>query len=125
MDWPGIRAHYERILQASQKTQVQIGTASGLRQTDISKFLRARPKARDLGPHVQTFVKAIEGLGLSVSEFFAQIEGPRPVPGRAALPIAKPAPPVDRDTRLEHTIVTTLRRLAQLLETYEDRVRTR
>lgn len=69
-----MRARYEALIREAKQrgeTQETIAERAGLRQNVISKMLYNDK----LGPQVETFVKAVEGLGLPVSVFFAQIEG--------------------------------------------------
>lgn len=73
VEWTDIRAHYEKLFQEAKKrgeTQESVAARGGLRQNKISR-LRTIEK---LGPQVETFARAVEGLGLTVSSFFAQIE---------------------------------------------------
>lgn len=82
MEWKQIRAHYERAFGAARKrgmTQAKVAKAGGLAgQNAVSKVLHYPDTS--LGPQVVTLVKAVEGLGLRVSEFFAQIEQRTPHP---------------------------------------------
>ena len=78
--WPQIRAHYETLLSDAKKagkTQRTIAKAGGRldreesgRQNYISKIIANRNK----GPSVEVFLRAIVGLGIPASEFFAQLE---------------------------------------------------
>jgi len=68
VDWTAIRSEF--IRQRGTRNQGAIAEAGGLHQSAISK-LESNDK---LGPAVETFVRAIQGLGVSVSEFFAEIE---------------------------------------------------
>jgi transcriptional regulator with XRE-family HTH domain len=74
VDWEQIRRHYAaRLADARRRgfTQKAVATAGKLSgQNAISKLLANE----NLGPSVETFVKAVTGLGLTVSEFFAEIE---------------------------------------------------
>jgi transcriptional regulator with XRE-family HTH domain len=74
MDWNLIRRHYAaRLAKArhSGLTQQAVATAGQLPgQNAISKLLANH----NLGPSVETFVKAVAGLGVDVSAFFAEIE---------------------------------------------------
>jgi transcriptional regulator with XRE-family HTH domain len=81
MTWSQIRAQYERAFRVARgrgETQTTIALRGGLlsprtgrpQQNQISKILRSRTR----GPSVETFVRAVEGLGISVSSFFAAIE---------------------------------------------------
>ena len=75
MDWVQIREHYRREFDAAKKqrrlTQKQVAEAGGLSgQNVISKLLQNENQ----GPAAEIVVNAIEGLGLSVSEFFARLE---------------------------------------------------
>lgn len=78
--WGQIRAHYARALKQSTRTQVMVAEAGELRQNAVSKMLA---NSR-LGPSVETFVRAVEGLGMPLSEFFASLErGEAPARGAA------------------------------------------
>jgi transcriptional regulator with XRE-family HTH domain len=74
MHWDLIRRHYAARLATAQRqgvTQQAVATAGQLSgQNAISKLLANH----NLGPSVETFVKAVTGLGLDVSAFFAEIE---------------------------------------------------
>ena len=69
VDWKTIRSAFIRT--RGRRTQAEIAKAGDLLQPAISKL-----ESNDsLGPAVGTFVKAVKGLGVPVSEFFRQIEG--------------------------------------------------
>jgi transcriptional regulator with XRE-family HTH domain len=68
VEWKVIRSAF--IKARGRRTQGDIATAGGLHQSSISK-LESNDK---LGPAVEVFVKAIEGLGVKPSVFFAAIE---------------------------------------------------
>jgi transcriptional regulator with XRE-family HTH domain len=81
MTWSQIRAQYERAFRVARgrgETQTTIALRGGLlsprtgrpQQNQISKILSSRSK----GPSVETFVRAVEGLGISVSAFFVAVE---------------------------------------------------
>jgi transcriptional regulator with XRE-family HTH domain len=81
MTWSQIRTQYERAFRVARgrgETQTTIALRGGLlsprtgrpQQNQISKILSSRSK----GPSVETFVRAVEGLGVSVSAFFAAVE---------------------------------------------------
>jgi transcriptional regulator with XRE-family HTH domain len=72
MEWKQIRAHYLRAFSASGKSQVAVAEAGGVGQNDISRLLNSEDSS--LGPQVLTFVKALAGLGIKMSVFFAEIE---------------------------------------------------
>ena len=78
MKWTEIRSHYaecySRIRRDTGATQVSVAEAGGLAQNTISKLLNNDRR----GPSVETFVAAVAGLGMSVSEFFQGIEGHAP-----------------------------------------------
>jgi transcriptional regulator with XRE-family HTH domain len=105
MDWPTIRNHYIALLRKSGDTQTAVARRGGLSgQNAISKLLANNHR----GPTLETFAKAVDGLGLSLAEFFASIEEPRS--GQASL--------VDRLAALEialstlaHVSSTSTRRL--------------
>jgi transcriptional regulator with XRE-family HTH domain len=88
MDWEHMRAHYVRALRAARDrgvTQKRVADAGGLKGQNYISKIKSAPR---LGPAVELFIRAIEGLGISPSEFFAELEGrpPRELP-----PIAAPA----------------------------------
>jgi transcriptional regulator with XRE-family HTH domain len=73
MEWKAIRAHYERLFRAAKErgeTQETIAARAGLRQNQISRLFAID----EYGPQTENFIKAIEGLGMTASEFFLQIE---------------------------------------------------
>jgi hypothetical protein len=68
VDWKVIRSAFIRA--RGGRRQEDIAKEGRLHQSAISKL-----EANDnLGPAVEVFTKAIEGLGMPVSEFFLQIE---------------------------------------------------
>lgn len=69
--WKEIRAHYAALWRASELTQEQVARRGGLKgQNAISRLLRNTKR----GPSVDTLTKAVEGLGLSLVEFFTDLE---------------------------------------------------
>lgn len=74
MDWLSLRDAYKVLFLAAKQhgeTQETIAQRGGLkRQNTISKMLQNR----NLGPQVETFIRAIEGLGLKPSAFFKATE---------------------------------------------------
>lgn len=107
VEWKQIRAAFIRARGA--RKQDEIATAGGLHQSAISKL-----EANDnRGPAVETFVKAIQGLGMSPSAFFARIEG---VPASAdeGLP---PIVPVDEvAARVVQTLAELLARASEIAD---------
>jgi transcriptional regulator with XRE-family HTH domain len=74
MRWMEIRAYFAVVYaqaQANGVTQQAIADRGGIAgQNSVSRLL-----SNDrLGPSVEIFVRAVEGLGLSLSEFFAEFE---------------------------------------------------
>ena len=64
-------------MRAAKRKQIDVATAAGLEQSAISKLIHNQ----NLGPSVEIFLNAIEGLGMRASDFFAQLEraaGPPP-----------------------------------------------
>lgn len=68
VEWKAIRSAF--IKARGSRNQDEIAKAGGLYQSHISK-LESNDK---LGPAVEVFVKAIEGLGMRPSQFFAELE---------------------------------------------------
>jgi transcriptional regulator with XRE-family HTH domain len=102
MDWKRIRAHYERAFRAARRrglTQAKVAEAGGLKgQNVVSKLLANESK----GPQVETFVKAVHGLGMPVSLFFAQLEQPHEEHAiEAALAAVRQHAPADEETWIQ------------------------
>jgi transcriptional regulator with XRE-family HTH domain len=69
--WNAIRKHYAALLKAADCTQEEVAARGGIKgQNTISRMLRNTRR----GPTMETLTKAVEGLGLSLVEFFAGIE---------------------------------------------------
>jgi transcriptional regulator with XRE-family HTH domain len=88
MDWEHMRAHYVRALRAARDrgvTQKRVADAGGLKGQNYISKIKSAPR---LGPAVELFIRAIEGLGISPSEFFAELEGRPP---REQSPTAAPS----------------------------------
>lgn len=74
-DWERLRVHFARLLADAQATrgltQQDVADSGGLAgQNVISRLLR-NPRR---GPSVETFIRAIAGLGMKPSDFFAALE---------------------------------------------------
>jgi transcriptional regulator with XRE-family HTH domain len=98
--WRQIREHYARALQQSTRNQVRVAEAGELQQSAVSKLLA---NSR-LGPSVETFVRAVEGLGMPLSEFFASLE-------RREIPVprhAHPSPDDDRALEIGRAILKAI-----------------
>lgn len=95
MNWERIRSHYAQLIADARRagvTQESVAKAGDLPgQNAISKLLANH----NLGPSVETFVKAVKGLGMDVSVFFAEIEH-----GTAAPPVVE-KPLIERIRDLE------------------------
>ena len=105
MDWKTVRSAFIRA--RGERTQEQIAGAGGLRQNAISKLEANANK----GPSVETFAKAVRGLGLSLSEFFEHLER-RPL---EPIPIPEGAPDdsalqLDSEERIEARVLRRLSR---------------
>jgi transcriptional regulator with XRE-family HTH domain len=100
MTWLEIRAHFIALHARSEAgvTQREIAERGGIKgQNSVSRLL-ANDK---LGPSVETFVRAVEGLGLSVAQFFAEMEHAGSA-STVAEPIAASA--TDRLHRIERAL---------------------
>jgi transcriptional regulator with XRE-family HTH domain len=74
MDWTDIRTYYAELFAAARAagvTQKEIADRGGLSGQNLISRMLANDKD---GPTVETLIKAIEGLGISVAEFFAELE---------------------------------------------------
>ena len=125
VEWKTIRAEYERAFRAAKlrgASQSSVALTGGLVDADgrpqqnvISKIL----SNDGLGPRVETFVHAVEGLGLSVSRFFARVEH-RQVHGAELVSIEEeeedPARPREEDRRHAFVLETLVGVLAEGLE---------
>ena len=70
-EWEQIGAHYRRLFDARKATQEATAHAGGLvRQNQISRVLSNKKN----GPSLVIFLKAVIGLGMQPSEFFADLE---------------------------------------------------
>jgi transcriptional regulator with XRE-family HTH domain len=73
MDWPTIRNHYIALLRKSGDTQTAVARRGGLSgQNAISKLLANNHR----GLTLETFAKAVDGLGLSLAEFLRPSKNP-------------------------------------------------
>jgi transcriptional regulator with XRE-family HTH domain len=71
MNWARIRSHYATLFAQRGMTQEAVAKAGHLHaQTAISKLLDNEKR----GPSVETFVRAVLGLGMTLSGFFAGLE---------------------------------------------------
>jgi len=120
-NWETMRAHYVRLLQAAIDRglkQEDIAAAGGLtpkKQNYISKIKHTR---MEYGPATEIFIRLIAGLGMPVSDFFAELEG-RALPARtlpgggasAAPPSAERPIHEPPDTRaIVNAVIETLQR---------------
>jgi hypothetical protein len=84
MNWIAIRKHFEELMIERQLTQQQVAAAGKIGQSAVSTLLTNTKR----GPCVDTFVKAVHGLGMSVATFFATLDAAMPswsVGGRASV----------------------------------------
>jgi transcriptional regulator with XRE-family HTH domain len=106
MEWRQIREHYRRALGVARShgrlTQVDVARAGRTAQNQISKLLNSKDTSR--GPTVVNFLKALDGLGVPASVFFAELERRHPDPRRPLVipPTTPPAP--DTEAELERAI---------------------
>jgi transcriptional regulator with XRE-family HTH domain len=103
MEWKQIREHYRRAFAEARRqgrTQVDVARAGDLKQNQISRYLNM-PDTSD-GPQIVNFLKALDGLGIPASTFFAELEQRHPDPRR---PIVSPPPAgAEAEAELERTI---------------------
>lgn len=112
MDWERVRAHYARRFEASQSTQQDVAAAGQLPgQSAIQKLIANRKR----GPSVETFLKAVLGLGITVSTFFAELEAPPPTPitEPSSQPPFDPSSILDRLRDLERALAAMAPPVAQ------------
>jgi hypothetical protein len=101
MHWPVIRDHFAARLKASGATQQQVAQAGQLHaQTAISKLLDNEKR----GPSVETFVRAVHGLGMTCTAFFAELE--QQTPPAPPLPPVDPTLLLDRLTAVEQALTS-------------------
>ena len=121
LDWDTIRQHYLARLAVARRrglTQQAVAAAGQLSgQNAISKLIANR----NLGPSVDTFAKAVAGLGLSLSAFFAELEsrGRRPgeLPPMATMDPVEQARMALEAARCEvHDLLARLARVEQALD---------
>jgi transcriptional regulator with XRE-family HTH domain len=105
MDWRDVREHYRRAFGIARRrglTQTDVARAAGLGQNHISRILNWRDDS--LGPTIMTFLKALQGIGLPASIFFAELEHRHPDPLRPTIPPPAPSPDNEAEAALERTI---------------------
>ena len=79
-DWTTLRTHFKAQLAASGLTQAEVARRGGLSgQNAISKLLANTRR----GPSVETWLRALKGLGLTLDDVVANLEVP--VPGTLSL----------------------------------------
>jgi transcriptional regulator with XRE-family HTH domain len=104
MTWLEIRAHYIALharAEAGGLTQKEIAARGGIKgQNSVSRLL-ANDK---LGPSVETFVRAVEGLGMSMAQFFLELAHAGSAGTVAEAPAAGEAPATDRLHRIERAL---------------------
>jgi transcriptional regulator with XRE-family HTH domain len=116
MEWATIRTAFVKERHRRRLTQIAVATKGGLRQNAISKL-----ESNDqLGPATEIVARAIEGLGMTVAAFFAQIEGGEQAgqqaldsqtphrPGSANEPLPTPTPD-DSQAAINYLAATALR----------------
>jgi transcriptional regulator with XRE-family HTH domain len=95
MQWKDVQRRYRQLFAEAKRTrgttQVKIAQSVGLTQADVSRLMNMEG---DDGPQVATLLKAIDGLGISVSSFFEQIERQTAgdLPARAGVSTTAPTP---------------------------------
>ena len=114
-NWERMRAQYARWLEAAEArglTQEQIAKAGGLGEHNsyVSKMKKPSMEG-SLGPKAETFIRLIAGLGIPVSDFFAELEGRAPHVDASGMtpPLAR----LDRDqdrTVIINAVIETLQR---------------
>jgi transcriptional regulator with XRE-family HTH domain len=101
MTWSEIRAHLAALHAAAGTTQKAIADRGGIAGQNTVSRLLSNDK---LGPSVEIFVRAIEGLGKPVSEFFIELEQGRG--GTVNPPAALETAVMDRLQRIERALET-------------------
>src|SRR4029077_3717416 len=101
--WMEIRAHYARLhalARAAGTTQKSVAARGGLAgQNSVSRLLANQ----NLGPSVEIFVRAVEGLGKPLSQFFIEVEQGA---GATLPPASFDASVMDRLDRIERALDT-------------------
>lgn len=103
MDWRLVREHYKRLLTASGRTQSDVARAAGLPQSAIHKLMANKGD----GPSVETLLRAVQGLGITLSEFFGQVEQERVRDGSASSSLAR----IERLEQFDQTVLAEFTRL--------------
>src|SRR5215831_4840017 len=71
MEWLRVRSYFAKVFEASGLTQQAVADAGGLPgQNAISRVLQND----NLGPSVETFLRAVRGCGIDLSQFFFDLE---------------------------------------------------
>ncbi len=82
MTWSEIRAHFAAVHAQAGTTQQAIADRGGIAGQNTVSRLLANDK---LGPSVEIFIRALEGLGKPASEFFAELERARTLVAEVAI----------------------------------------
>jgi len=110
MLWLHAREHYARLFDAAKAkgwSQAAIARRGGLPQTAISKLL-ANDK---LGPSMDTFLKALNGIGKGAAQFFAEAEVFAEVQPSSSPSSSPPRPSSSLESAVEAPARSTHRRL--------------
>jgi len=121
VNWRQIRAEYRRAFRLAKDrgdTQTTIARRGGLigprsgkvLQNEISNLLRNERH----GPTVEVFVRAVEGLGVSVSAFFAAVETGEAHAILSEIAARQPEAPADRLHEAERLLRQALAALADV-----------
>lgn len=94
VDWTRVRAYYRQLMTERRVTQQLVARRGHLRQKDVSLLLSNARK----GPTTETFLRAVEGLGMSVADFFVGFARDQLTAGGGTPTIAPP----DQEPGAEH-----------------------
>jgi transcriptional regulator with XRE-family HTH domain len=71
LDWTDVRAHFEHVMYSELAlTQTEVATRGGIPQEYVSRVLLNHKD----GPKAQTLIRAIQGLGIPLAQFFAGLD---------------------------------------------------
>lgn len=70
LTWKAVRDYYAACFTALRETQKHVASVGGLGQSSVQKLL----KNERYEPSVETFIRALYGIGMTPAQFFALLE---------------------------------------------------
>jgi transcriptional regulator with XRE-family HTH domain len=94
LDWTDVRAHFEHVMYSELAlTQTEVATRGGIPQEYVSRVLLNHKD----GPKAQTLIRALQGLGIPLAQFFAELDAAAAASRAQSASVPAPSAPVPRD----------------------------